>query len=420
MIELGGRNPSQDLRMGETVQTAKPKRRNRFVGRSPDAHTLAVHRLPRENCNLTLGGQVFEFDQAARRSESRAFAIGFSIFLHVLILLALNFWRIFEWPRVASGFVINSEFQTDDDGAESVDSAIIHSADASDGDDQRQGPSASSAAVMNLWEQSMRSKGSGNFVNGSGASSGGIGFFGTRGVGNSFVFVVDCSGSMQENNRLGRAQHELNRAIQELNPRQKFTVIFFNGGTHPFLDSQPPRLVDGTKEWRRRAHHWVNDRDARGDTLPENALQIALRLQPDVIFFLTDGEIPEDTPKICVQSNDSSTVIHTTAFHSQVGEKILTQISRDSKGTYRFIKHNPESDPVVVDFRKLSKAQKRETAAKRYFTMTKTLLKNGRSRTAKRRLKLIVREYADLDVSKEAQQILETMTESSKLLEATK
>ena len=74
----------------------------------------------------------------------------------------------------------------------------------------------------------------------------------------------------------------------------------------------------------------------QGGTEPQNAVAISLGLKPDVMFFLSDGEIPLNTRDIVQQAN-RGTAIHTIAFGSNAGGQILEQIATDTGGTHRFI-----------------------------------------------------------------------------------
>ena len=61
-------------------------------------------------------------------------------------------------------------------------------------------------------------------------------------------------------------------------------------------------------------------------------------MEPDVIFFLTDGEIPEETPDVVRRANRRGTVIHTTAFENEGDEGILRKIAEENGGTFRIIR----------------------------------------------------------------------------------
>ncbi len=75
-----------------------------------------------------------------------------------------------------------------------------------------------------------------------------------------------------------------------------------------------------------------------GDTAPEDAIERALKMKPQVIYFLTDGEIPETTRDTAKKYNrEHKTVIHTIAFEYEGGAEQLRGIALDSRGKYRFV-----------------------------------------------------------------------------------
>ena len=67
----------------------------------------------------------------------------------------------------------------------------------------------------------------------------------------------------------------------------------------------------------------------------------ALGDRPDVIFFLTDGEIPdaEAAGDLIAKLNSGGrrVVINTIAFGDVRSQKLLRRLARDSGGTYRFV-----------------------------------------------------------------------------------
>src|SRR5687768_14068493 len=71
-----------------------------------------------------------------------------------------------------------------------------------------------------------------------GKGAGGEEFFGTKASGHKFVFVVDCSLSMLENDRWLTAATELCAAVDRLEPDQLFYVILFDGGVRRMFNHQ--------------------------------------------------------------------------------------------------------------------------------------------------------------------------------------
>ncbi len=169
-----------------------------------------------------------------------------------------------------------------------------------------------------------------------------VDFFGLKGMGNSFAFIVDCSGSMTEfagdTTRFQRARSELHSALGQLTSRQKFFVIFYNHETFP----QPfPRrrrgMLPGSRTGLRVIRPWIQEVTPGGGTLPLDSFKIALSLKPEVIFFLTDGQIPPETRDIARQENRSETVIHTIGFCVPDASGILKGIAGDHKGHFQYV-----------------------------------------------------------------------------------
>jgi hypothetical protein len=168
----------------------------------------------------------------------------------------------------------------------------------------------------------------------------GAGFFGTKGAGKSFVYVVDMSGSMH-GARFERAKKELNRSINKLGPEQKFYVYFFNDRTFPLFDPKPATgMIPATPSNKQRAVRWVNTRQAESTTNPNYALQQALEMKPEVIFLLTDGELddPDAVRQMIRRYNKGNVVIHTIAFENEDGGLTLEAIANENNGVYRFVK----------------------------------------------------------------------------------
>ncbi len=173
----------------------------------------------------------------------------------------------------------------------------------------------------------------------------GDGFFGLDLAGERFVFVVDASRSMnhpypgEAKNRLGRVKIELYHTIQKMTPDQSFFVVFFN--TEP-IPMPAEGMVKADPALTGPLLKWIFSTRAMGQTNPESALLAALRVNPDKIYFLTDGDFSYRSVRSVREHNQGRIPIHTIGFGGQGGEKNLQEIARDSRGTYQFI---PE--PVV-------------------------------------------------------------------------
>ncbi|MBI5758786.1 MAG: VWA domain-containing protein [Planctomycetales bacterium] len=180
---------------------------------------------------------------------------------------------------------------------------------------------------------------------GSGDAAGaGQGFFDVQSGGNRFVFVVDCSASMNSpyrsqqdpavKTRFQKVQLELVRAIQGLSSKQQFFVIFFNRRAIPMPASE---LLPATPENQRACQEWVSQAFADGDTDPGDALRLALTANPDVIYLLTDGQFQRRVGTLITRLNQERVKIHTLGFGRYAAADLLRDIAESNRGTYRFL-----------------------------------------------------------------------------------
>jgi hypothetical protein len=167
-------------------------------------------------------------------------------------------------------------------------------------------------------------------------------FFGIGGYGQSFVYVVDCSGSMNERGKFDRARHQLMQSIGQLAGDQRYFVIFFNDGPHPM---EADELVPATEAQVAGTARWVSYVEARGGTNPLPALLYAISLRPDAVYFLSDGRFdPVTISHLRIRNRPNRRLgtkeipIHTIAFVDRATERLMRTIARNSGGEFRFVK----------------------------------------------------------------------------------
>ena len=173
-----------------------------------------------------------------------------------------------------------------------------------------------------------------------GGEPGNPAFFGIHLKDEDAVFVVDGSLSMNyphpgpSKTRFGRVKLELLKTIANMSDEQKFFMIFFNQNAVPM---PADRMMEATPGSQQRYLTWMTQLKAAGQTNPEQALLLALYLQPDVIYFLTDGDFDYKVVPTVTQANSKSIRIHTIGFGDDRGEKFLKEIAKFNNGTYRFV-----------------------------------------------------------------------------------
>ncbi|MDZ4780470.1 MAG: hypothetical protein SGJ19_09485 [Planctomycetia bacterium] len=171
--------------------------------------------------------------------------------------------------------------------------------------------------------------------------------FGLTAVGNRFAYVFDRSGSMggPGENLLQAAKAELLRSLDRLGDLQQFQIIFYNEApTMMQLAAQPGRLVLATDDNKSLARDFLGRITAGGATRHEEALAAALRMHPDVIFFLTDADEPALTKDQLLRIsrlNDDRTTIHTIEFgHGpKVGgeQNFIVLLAGQNGGEYQYV-----------------------------------------------------------------------------------
>lgn len=159
-------------------------------------------------------------------------------------------------------------------------------------------------------------------------------FFGVKGLGTRFVYVVDRSGSMT-GDRFTAACTELKKSIRSLKPGMAFHVIFYDSD-YEVMPGTP--LTPVTTESVNKAIGWIDQQTPRGGTQPDEAMVRALELEPHTIWLLTDGQFSDQiTARIDAANPGRRTSISTVAFHDQSAEELLKRIAKDNRGDYRFV-----------------------------------------------------------------------------------
>ena len=205
----------------------------------------------------------------------------------------------------------------------------------------------SGAAVSNL-RQEMVSTGGQPRASGSPGDSPGAAFMGTRDQGSKIIFIIDASGSMASHHSMQVAKSALISSLQALDGNQQFLIIFYDEKpvALDLRDVHKPQLYAATEIHKTLARQKVGGIKPGAGTQHLPAIEMALRLRPDVIFLLTDGQEPQIYPSELEQlrqSNIQKTRIHTIEFG--VGQEIseivapnnfLRKLARQNGGTYRY------------------------------------------------------------------------------------
>ncbi len=174
------------------------------------------------------------------------------------------------------------------------------------------------------------------------------------------VYVIDTSGSMVHDDKIGQARKALEYGVRVLNPGDRFNIVAFSGAVRPFRDG----LVEATGEIKDAASKWIAALKAQGGTNIEGALTEALKMSTDRLFmivFITDGRptIGTRDPAVLVQlvkkQNTSGARIFTFGVGFDLDVRFLDRIADVTKATRDYVM--PREDIEVVTsrfFRKVS------------------------------------------------------------------
>ena len=190
------------------------------------------------------------------------------------------------------------------------------------------------------------------------------GVFGLRDEGRRIVYVFDRSESMNSKftlNSEGRsrsvtsldaAKKELIKSINELADGGEFQMIFYNDEPLPFPDHYSTdglsRADARTKEF---AQQFVYNLIAERNTNHVDALLMAMKLKPDVIFLLTDGEEKDDPSSgevrrlqgICRRNGTRINVIH--FCYEERPNSSLVALAKRTGGQFKAIPIRSLIDP---------------------------------------------------------------------------
>ncbi len=169
--------------------------------------------------------------------------------------------------------------------------------------------------------------------------------FGLVGEGFKFVYVFDRSGSMGGSGRhaLQLVKEELRASLRKLDTIHQFQIIFYNDRPVIFNPSGAPgRLAFATEENKERALRFIDMIRPDGGTEHEAALKLAIRLRPDVIFFLTDGDDPQLNPQQIERLSRMAAgiTIHTIEVGSgprPAGGSFLATLAAENGGKYVYV-----------------------------------------------------------------------------------
>ncbi|CAF2920181.1 unnamed protein product [Rotaria sp. Silwood2] len=168
---------------------------------------------------------------------------------------------------------------------------------------------------------------------------------------NEFIFVVDCSGSMEDENKIGLARQAMLLFLKSLPLDCHFNIIRF-GSNHKALFNEITAIYN--EENARKAEQLINElRADLGGTKLLRPLQWLEEHSPSQgrarqIFLLTDGEISNvnEVLDLC-RSMANSTRIFSFGLGHSPSRSLVKGLARATNGRFVFIPPNSSVDVHV-------------------------------------------------------------------------
>ena len=146
------------------------------------------------------------------------------------------------------------------------------------------------------------------------------------------------------------------RGIDALSDLQQFYIIYYNHEQKIFqIEPTGRRLIFATDQNKKLARQWLDGIQAGGGTRHYDALALAIRMRPDAIFMLTDGDPPDDiTPEELQRLdkiNDGGTMINVIQISppDESHENLLVQLAKRSGGEHVYVDFNKTPPPKDAD-----------------------------------------------------------------------
>lgn len=169
---------------------------------------------------------------------------------------------------------------------------------------------------------------------------GGASFFGVEARGSRFAYIVDVSGSM-DNERMAALKHELTASVLAMVEQSHFTIVVYNSQAFSLTAS---KWMPGDEDSKAAIRTEIAGLQASGGTDPIPAFQMvfAMKPRPDAMYFMTDGEFADNDLVIATiarlnEQGSRPTPIHCITLGEEGAAEVMKKIARRSRGTYRHV-----------------------------------------------------------------------------------
>ncbi|HEX5727332.1 MAG TPA: VIT and VWA domain-containing protein [Longimicrobiaceae bacterium] len=172
------------------------------------------------------------------------------------------------------------------------------------------------------------------------------------------VFVLDVSGSMEEDDKIGKAKRALTFGVRGLGPEDRFNVVAFAGETRRMETG----LIRADRAGKARGVEFVEGLRARGGTNINDALVEAFEqfpaqgARPRLLVFLTDG-LPTvgvtDVQRILEnvgRARRAGVRLFSFGVGYDVNTRLLDRVAADNGGTSAYVAPQEDLEVTVSSF----------------------------------------------------------------------
>ncbi len=160
------------------------------------------------------------------------------------------------------------------------------------------------------------------------------------------VFIVDRSGSMEENGKIEQARKALSYCLKRLSSQDRFGIVDFATDTNSFAE----HLASATPENKALGLRYIERIEAAGGTNIEAGLADGLKLlrhEPGrlpLVFFLTDGlptvgqtDISALLKSVAEKNSRSQARLFTFGLGSDVNTLLLDKLAETNRGAHDYV-----------------------------------------------------------------------------------
>ena len=176
-------------------------------------------------------------------------------------------------------------------------------------------------------------------------------------VSKEIVFVLDTSGSMSDDNKIGKAKAALRFGVTALNPRDRFNIVSFAGEEHLMTTG----LIAADDKGKREALEFIENLKATGGTNINDAMLAALKQlpkseAPQMVVLLTDGQ---PTVGITTASkiignvgaaNKTNARVFTFGVGYDINTVLLDALANEQRGTVAYVEPQEDLELKVSSF----------------------------------------------------------------------